>query len=54
MTAAEINFLATELVHVALNPDRLRAVLRVADADDPGCLSAIADAIKETGATRNM
>lgn len=54
MSESDRSALATELIKVALNPDRLRALLRIVDHDDPGCLVAMESAIHEMGLTRNL
>ena len=54
MTTAEINNLGTELINIALNPDRMRALLQIVNADDPIALQTISDAINEAGLTRNL
>lgn len=54
MSTAELNQLGTELINIAVNPDRLRALLTIVNADDPASLDVFRDAIDESGMSRNL
>ena len=54
MTSVQRNALATELIKIALNPDKMRALLDNLEQRDVTALYQIDRAIKDLGLTRNL
>ena len=54
MTGISRDHLATELVRIALNPDRLRALLAKVEEEDPMALDSLDKAVRRLDLTRNM